>query len=184
MHSWRERGRDSTIPLWRRVLLSIVASIIAFGMMHRELASALVTRGDDLMYRGDLRRALTFYRRALTFDGDSAAAADRYAFTAFLTADPHLLRKAISVARRFLLRRRSAAVRFDTALCERRLHLNEAAEVDFAAAARDTKNAQAYVLAGYAALAGSHLRRAREWWRRALFVRPNYRPAERALERR
>jgi len=68
------------IGIGRRLAIAAV-SLVASGLLfHSQVASTLVTRGDDYSRLNDLERAKTMYVRALWFDRASFVAADRLAF--------------------------------------------------------------------------------------------------------
>ncbi len=172
------------IPLRRRIALVAVAAGATAIVLRGTLASALVTRGDEMLYAGQRMRALAFYRRALLVDENDADAVDRYVFLSMTLHRADALRRAVAVATRFLtIRPADARVRFDRALCEWRLKRAPQAERDFVAVARVKRDARAYVFAGYAAAATGAQERARQWWRAALALDAAYAPARRALSR-
>lgn len=183
MPSWPNAERGG-LSFGRALLLATVAMIAAALLLHRQLASALVTRGDDLLYQGNGFRALGFYARALFFDRDDATAADRYVFVSLMLGKERFRKAGLEMATEYLARHDNPNVRLDRALCERALHLDVAAERDFVAVARLEGDARSYVFAGYSALRQNQRARARGWWRSALALHPGYVPALRALSSR
>lgn len=169
-------ARDRALPLAGIALMTTVA------MMHSQLSSVMVSRGDDMLYEGNARRALIFYRRALLLDASNAVAIDRYVFVSMTLHERSALLSAIHAATDYLARHpEGTAVRMDRGLCEWRLRLAASAESDFAAVARARADKRAFVFAGYAALAAGSRRRARRWWYDALSIDASYAPALRAL---
>lgn len=154
-------------------------------LLRAQLSAALVVRGDDLLYRSEEARALSFYRRALVLDPDNAAAADRYVFLEMLRRRRIGLRAGVRVASAFIDRhRQNAVLLMDRALCERLLSQNRAAEEDFLRAGHLKRDSRALVFAGYEALRLGRRAQARAFWREALAFRRNYPPALRALRLR
>lgn len=183
--------RCSHDPAWpslsrgRRLLIAGTAFVAAIFLLREELSSAMVSRGDDMLYQGNAVRALAFYRRALIFDSANASAVDRYVFVSMTLHRRPALVSAVGVATRFLsMHPHNAMVRMDRALCELRLRLLIAAERDFVLVAAAKHDARVLVFAGYAAFESHAVQRAHALWRRALVVNPRYTPALRALGKR
>ena len=68
------------IGLGRRLGIAVVSLATSAILFHAQVASMLVTRGDDCARANALERAKTMYTRALWFDQASIVAADRLAF--------------------------------------------------------------------------------------------------------
>jgi Flp pilus assembly protein TadD len=64
----------------RRCVLAAVSLVFAAALFRTQVASALVTRGDDLLRDGNVEGAVRSYSRARWLDAGSAVAADRLAF--------------------------------------------------------------------------------------------------------
>lgn len=169
---------------WRRVALAVLAIALSLMLLRSQLSAALVVRGDDLLYQSQEGRALHFYGRALLFDPNNAAAADRYVFVSMMMRRKPQLESAVATASMFLAQQEDATVLMDRALCERLLWRNRAAESDFARAGLITRDARALVFAGYSALRQGSRLRAHHWWRVALMFSAGYVPAQRALRLR
>jgi tetratricopeptide (TPR) repeat protein len=68
------------IGIGRRLAIAALSLAASSLLFHSQVASTLVTRGDDYSRLNDLERAKTMYARALWFDRASIVAADRLAF--------------------------------------------------------------------------------------------------------
>lgn len=79
------------ISLPRRLAIVLTSLALSALLFHRQVATALVTRGDEFLQRGRVERANLYYSRALTFDTRSSIAADRSAFAGILLRTPHAL---------------------------------------------------------------------------------------------
>jgi tetratricopeptide (TPR) repeat protein len=130
------------------LIIAAVSLSVSVYLLHAQLASALVTRGDDLAYMGDVGAARVMYGRALAFDPGDATAADRFVFSSILSHRQVELGEGASVATRFLDRDPSnATVRMDRALCYERLHDDWRAIADFRIVGRRTKDGRALTFA-------------------------------------
>lgn len=166
----------------RRFAIAGAALLCAAILFRAQVADALVIRGDDYMFRGDHLQALERYRRALLIAPSSEVAADRYVLISLQRQTRASLQLAVGVATRYLERNPSdAAVLSDRALCYLHMRRFDAAERDFAQAARAGHSVNDYVFAGWAASHAGHERSALSLWRQALRIRPHYGPALIAL---
>ncbi|MGD0473594.1 MAG: hypothetical protein ABSB70_10280 [Candidatus Velthaea sp.] len=172
----------SAIPLGRRFAIAAVALSLAGGLFHGQLASALITRGDDALRAGDRVAAVRYYARALTLDPQSARAADRLAFYLAMRRQPGDAQAAIGVATNALARTLDdAALLADRGLAEQRLGRWRAAEHDFAAAGRAGRDPRYDHLAGRVAWRLGDVRDARRFFSVALVHDPAFAPARAAL---
>ncbi len=184
MRFWRELQPQS-MSRARRCVLAALGVAGAAAVLRPQISSALVVRGDEMLYMSRPSRALVFYHRALFFDSNNVTAADRYVFVSMMTHRRRVLEGAVAVASSFLQRHGGdVTILMDRALCNRFLGRERAAEVDFVRAGLGRAGAPALVFAGFAALREGSRERARHWWRIALQERPGYAPARRALQRR
>lgn len=168
----------------RRLALVAIALGISAVILRPQLASSLVIRGDDFAYRGNLQRAREMYQRAMWVNSDDGTAVDRYAFSALLSHEPHLLRAGVATASRYLAGHQDdATVLMDRGLLLQTLHNYAQAEGDFARVGALTHDARALTFAGFNALhAGDH-RDARAYFARASAIDPSFIPAKRGLAR-
>ena len=155
----------------------VIAVAMSAVILHAQVSSALVTRGDELQFRGLTQRSMDMYSRALIFDPRNLVAADRYAFGAMMRHDrPALERCEKLTGGALAIAPRDLTIRFDRALCEHRLgHFGDAAK-DFAEVGLEREDPRALLFAAID-LHRVHSRRARWMVRRAAAVRPAYRPA-------
>ena len=166
----------------RRVAVALFALLSGALLFRPQLAGALVDRGDQYFYRGNLVQAQHRYRRALFVDPESEVAADRYVFSGMQLGSADTLQDAARVADHYLkIHPQDAALLADRGLCYLRLRRYEFAEADFTASAKLLHSAQYYVFAGWAARRERDNLRARSLWRAALAVQPGYAPALAAL---
>lgn len=169
----------------RRLAITVIALACAAYLFRAQLASALVIRGDDYLFRGDRTQALKRYSRALAIDPLSDTAADRYAFISLQMATPDALTTALQIANRYLTARPSdATILTDRALCYLHLRDYARAQTDFERAALAANAPADYVFAGWAARRAGHVLAARSLWLRALAIRPGFGPAVVALASR
>ncbi|HTU68795.1 MAG TPA: tetratricopeptide repeat protein [Candidatus Baltobacteraceae bacterium] len=131
----------------RRFAVVTVALACAALTLRGALSSALVTRGDVLLYaRG--ARARVMYRRALEVDPANLAAADRYVFAGFLSRRSGELRDAIETAGRVLQAYpHDTTLRMDRALCLQLLKNYDSAEREFERVGRERRDVEALALA-------------------------------------
>ena len=168
----------------RSFALVIVALAIATLLLHRQISSALVARGDALAYVGSAAHAGALYARAVWFDRDNGVAVDRLAFRAVLSSDRNDLDTALAVSDAYLDRHPAdVAVRMDRALCFQREHAFARAEADFIAVGRRTRDPRALMFAALDARALHHPALARSLLALAVRVDATFLPARRALAR-
>ena len=167
----------------RRLVVVTTALVLAVPILRPVLSSALVSRGDVLLYARDTR-ARSKYALALWMDPGNMVAADRYVFSAFLSREPHELEDAIRVAS-VVLRAYpdAAAVRMDRALCLQLLRRYSQAESDFEEVGRKLADVQALALAAADAKMSGNPEKARRLWVAAAHIDPQYVPVRTALER-
>jgi tetratricopeptide (TPR) repeat protein len=172
------------IPLWRRCAIAVVALPLAACCFHSQVASALITRGDDAMRNGDRTAGIGYYARALALDAQTSRAADRLAFTLAMRREPGDAQAAIAVATNALVRTpNDAALLADRGLAEQRLDRWRAAETDFIRAGAAAHDARFDHLAGRIALRLGNIPDAKRLFARALLVDRTFAPARAALAR-
>jgi tetratricopeptide (TPR) repeat protein len=173
----------SVAPL-RRTALALLGIAAAACILRPQISDALVVRGDEFLYRADLRSALDYYRRALAVDGNDGAAADRFAFVAAMTRDPSADAEALRETSAYLERHPDdTVVRMDRAMAYRAAGLSGAALADFSLVGALTNDPRAFTFAGYAAERSGDTPLARRMWHAALALQPGFIAAKRALER-
>jgi tetratricopeptide (TPR) repeat protein len=164
-------------PLRRFVVASFAVACAAV-LFRPNLASALVTRGDDVLRAGDVDGAVRYYGRAALLDASSAVAADRLAFFLLVRRHGGDAARAQAIA--------DAALRSipadpgllaDRAFAARRLGRRAAAERDFAAAAHAARDPRYAHLAARIALERGDRAGARAYLRSALALDAHYAPA-------
>ncbi|HEY0393370.1 MAG TPA: hypothetical protein VGD01_02630 [Candidatus Elarobacter sp.] len=141
----------------RRFALALTAVAVAAALFHANVASALVTRGDDVLRTGDTDGAFRYYARALRIDARSGVAADRLAFALLMrrrAGDAALAFAAADAALRTAPG--DAALLADRGFAQQRLARWRGAERDFAAAAAAAHDAR------YAHLAAKMAERAHD----------------------
>ncbi len=169
---------------YRRAVLIAAALSASAVVLHAQLSSALVTRGDALAYWGSTPRARLMYERALWFDRDNGTAADRLVFAAMMSHEATLLREGVDVATDYLSRHpNDSALRMDRALCEQRLGRLAAAARDFEGAARARRDPSAMMFAALDERRLSRIGRSRLLLKAALAFDPSFAPARVALRR-
>jgi tetratricopeptide (TPR) repeat protein len=172
------------ISLNRRCAIALTSLVLSGVLFHGQVATALVTRGDEFLQRGRVEQATRYYARALLFDERSAIAADRFAFAGILLRTPQSLETAIAAASQGLAASRDDIdLLTDRALCYQLERRYREAYHDFARAAVLRRDARLYHFAGWAALRAGDARAARMLWRAALAADASFTPARSALAR-
>jgi tetratricopeptide (TPR) repeat protein len=172
----------TTIPLPRRFLVAAVALTLAALVFHIQLASAVVTRGDDALRNGDVAGAMRFYARAERLDPGSTVAADRLAFNLALRHDRDDARLAVAVATSAIaLHPRDPSIFADRGFAELQLGAWRSAEGDFAQAGILGRDARYDHFASRMALRASDPAAARRYAERALHEDPAFAPARALL---
>jgi tetratricopeptide (TPR) repeat protein len=173
----------TTISAPRRFAIAAVTLAAATLLFRGQVASALVTRGDDAALGGDVTRGVHYYERALRFDAGSGIAADRLCFRLLLRRDRGDARTAIRLATSALEQHPALAATLlaDRGFAEQQLRETASAERDFATAGAIARDPRYEHLAGRLALAAGRPRDARAHFRRALRDDPHFAPARAAL---
>jgi tetratricopeptide (TPR) repeat protein len=165
----------------RRAALACVSCVLAAMLFRGQIAAALVVRGDELLFRGDLSGAAQRYRRALIVDAGSATATDRYVFVQMRMRTAASIADGVNVATKYLRHTADAPILADRALCYLIQRDYAGAQRDFEEATALTRDPAYAVFAGWAAHRRHRVREARALWRFALHLRRGYVPAEVAL---
>jgi tetratricopeptide (TPR) repeat protein len=167
----------------RRILVVATALLVSVPILRPALSSALVTRGDALLYARDVR-AREKYSLALRIDPGNTVAADRYVFAAFLSRKPQELEDAVRVASVVLKTYpHEASVRMDRALCLQLRKQYRMAAQDFEEVGRERADVQALALAASDERMGGDMLAARRLLFAAAHIDPKYMPVRIALER-
>ncbi len=164
----------------RRMTAVVIAVALAGVLLHAQIASALVTRGDDLTYRGDAVRARLMYERSLLFSPGDPIAEDRLVFSELMTHRRSAIEDALERSALFLKAdAASDEVRQDRALGLQMLKRYASAAQEFAVVGMRRHDARALTFAGIDALHAGETARARRWLDEAL----RYDPADLAARR-
>ncbi len=162
----------------RRLLVAGVSLTLALIVFHAQIASAIVTRGDDALRAGDVTAAIRFYQRAMSFDHRSAVAADRVAFYLSVRHDRGSARRAMVVVTAALRAGAGdSALYADRAFAELQLHAWRDAELDFARAGAASHDARYEHFAAKLALRNADRAAAERYARLALIDDPSFGPA-------
>jgi tetratricopeptide (TPR) repeat protein len=166
----------------RRLTLAVGALATAFFLFHGQLATAVVTRGDDALRTGDVDTAIRLYFRATQLDAGSSVAADRLAFHLALLHDRSSAHVAVNIATRALRERPLEPALFaDRAFAELQLRAWRGAERDFDRAGRLARDARYEHFAARMALRSGDRAAARRYARLALADDPAFAPARALL---
>lgn len=168
----------------RRIAVALLSLSCAGVLFRGNVATALVSRGDDLLAAGDLNGASRVYGRAFRLDTANADAADRLAFALLLRRAPGDAARADAVAAAGLTAApHDARLLADRGFAAQRLRRWRSAEAAFLAAALIGRDAR------YAHLAAQMARRCadraaeRRHLRAALALDYRYAPARMLLAR-
>jgi len=175
---------ETNATFLRNSMVAVCAALASGVLLRPQIASSLVARGDQRLYRASVRDSLFYYRRAMAFAPGDRAALDRYAFAAILLRDRGSLRDAVADASRYLATHPfDEDIRTDRAFALRLQGEDAQARRDFSIAGARTRDPRLLALAGYAALRAGDRRGARGLWRDALAVDRSFAPASLALAR-
>jgi tetratricopeptide (TPR) repeat protein len=176
--------RATPISLPRRLAIALTSLALSALFFHGQVATALVTRGDEFLQRGRIERASLYYSRALILDTGSSIAADRSAFAGILLRSPQALDAAEQAASLGLATHPDDAdLLADRGLCYQLERRYAEAAHDFGRAAHLRGDARLYHFAGWDALRAGNPRAARTFWRAALAADASFTPARLALSR-
>jgi tetratricopeptide (TPR) repeat protein len=174
----------SSIPLLRRVAVAGFSLICAAILFRGDVASALVTRGDDVLRAGDVDGAVRAYTRAARIDPASSVAADRLAFFLLVRRNAGDAARARAVADAALgAVPNEPALLADRAYAAQRLGRWRDAERDFAAAAHYAHDPRYAHLAARMALRVRDRAASRDHLHTALALDAAYAPARALLAR-
>jgi len=173
-----------TISPLRRFAIATAGIACAAVLFRGNVASALVTRGDDQFRAGDASGAVRSYERAARFDPRSVTAADRLCFALLMRRAPGDAVAAYAASDRALRTAPGdATLLADRAQAALRLRRWRFAQRDFAAAASIARDPRyAHFAARMAARAGDR-RAERAQLEAALVLDRSYAPARLLLER-
>ena len=175
---------STALPPLRRVAIAGLSLVCAAVLFRGDVASALVTRGDDVLRAGDVDGAVRAYTRAVRLDAASAVAADRLAFFLLVRRAGGDAALAFTVADTTLVAFPSdSALLADRAFAAQRLGRWRVAERDFAAAARSARDPRYAHFAARMALRVRDRAASREHLRTALALDASYGPARALLAR-
>jgi tetratricopeptide (TPR) repeat protein len=180
----RRPSLASAISPLRRVAVAGFSLICAAMLFRGDVASALVTRGDDVLRAGDVDGAVRAYTRAARLDRASAVAADRLAFFLLVRRNAGDAARAHAVADAALgAVPNEPGLLADRAYAAQRLGLWRNAERDFAAAARYAHDPRYAHLAARMALRLHDRTASRDHLHAALALDAAYAPARALLAR-
>jgi hypothetical protein len=132
-----------TLRRWSLIALAVVSS---GTLLHGQLSTMLVERGDALSYT-NAGAAAQLYRRALWFDRANAVAVDRLLMRAVVSHDPLALRSAERIGRSALAQHDNATLRMDYALVLQVERRYAQAATEFSIVASATSDPRAYLFA-------------------------------------
>lgn len=173
---------DTRLSL-RRLTLVLTALFSAIPIVRPAISSALVTRGDAMLFARD-PRAQEKYRLAFAIDPSNIGAADRFVFAAFLSRKARELEDGVQLAGTVLARDPgNATLRMDRALCLHLLKRYATARADFEWVGKRRGNVQALALAAADARKCGRPEEARRLLLLAHREDPTYLPVRLALAR-
>ena len=172
------------IALWRRFALASTGLAISAALLRGQLADALVTRGDEFLYRARPTEALKYYVRALTVDSTDAIAIDRLLFVSQLVRSREGTESGIRLATHYLRAHpEDDVLRMDRAMALRADGRHADALADFERVGKSVRDGRALTFAGFEADALGWRKDAVSLWRAAEKQAPGLPAPRHALQR-
>lgn len=174
----------TALSLARRLTVALTGITCAALLFRSQIASSLITRGDDLLRAGDLSGAVRAYERAVRIDARSTIGADRLAFYLLVRRGHGDAADAFAIAGAALRSApHDAALNADRAFAAERLGQWRDAERDFSTAAGAARDPRYFHLAARMAERANDRRSAEGHLYAALALDPHDGPARAALHR-
>ncbi|MDB5072720.1 MAG: hypothetical protein JWM87_3831 [Candidatus Eremiobacteraeota bacterium] len=173
-----------TISPPRRFCVALASLACAAVLFRANVASSLVTRGDDVLRAGDAGGAIRYYGRAVRLDPNSPVAADRLAFALLTRRHAGDAARAHDAADGALSSApRNLTLLVDRAFASEQLRRWREAERDFAAAASLARDPRYAHLAAQMARHAGDRDAERTHLKAAVAIDATYAPARALLAR-